>query len=134
MPPRCPCLVLARTYTSTISRTRKRYYAPRGISLLPRRILSHAYASIISLPVCSATVSLFTPYLPAGYAGRYNLPKDFAEGEETLAEAMREKARFSSHPRRNAVIINMTDQRDDTDAGGIEESDRRDRNSSRFED
>jgi len=46
---------------------------------------------------------------------------------------MGEKARFPSYPRRNIVIINMADQRDDTSY--IEESDlQRDRNSPRFKD
>ena len=50
-----------------------------------------------------------------------------------LEGAMGEKARFPSHSRRNIVIINMADQRDDTNY--IEESDlQRDRNSPRFKD
>lgn len=47
---------------------------------------------------------------------------------------MGEKARFPNHPRRNVVIINITDQKYDTDASGVEEPGQRDRNSPRFED
>lgn len=131
MPPRCPCLVLTRTYTSmmTISRTRKRYYAPRGILFLPRWILSHAYASIISLPALRSFRYLLFIY-----------PLDTLEDTicrrirrrwRNPAEVMGEKARFPSHPRRNVIIINIIDKRY---ASSIEEFSQRNRNSPRFKD